>query len=126
MRRIPFAIGTMLLLLAGHTGLLARASAEKELVWVMLIHKGDRLCWHPGDSDQRDTVYSPEIARENLRKARVKVVQEYITYMNYCESCECPAYTARHYVQISRRDLKAANEAGFDSPESAGRNRRRR
>jgi hypothetical protein len=81
------------------------------LVWVMQVFSGGMQCgW---------ASYTPPDTKKLLHSAGVFVYRAEVEYLGVCGACGCPAYAARHYALIHRRDLSKATQLGFNPTDQA-------
>lgn len=92
--------------------------ADAPVVWLAQTYSGGQQC-APREP------YSPPNVAELLARKGVEVVAAAAEPLSVCQACNCPAYAARHYVQVRAEDAATVEAMGFERagppPENARR-----
>ncbi len=80
------------------------------LVWMAQTYTGGQQC-------QPRISYSPPNVAQELASAGVTMGSIQVEELMVCQACTCPAYSARHYVQIASGDVEKAQALGFERSE---------
>ncbi len=75
-------------------------------VWMAQTFSGGRQC-APREG------YTPPDVPAMLARARVEMLGVEVERLAVCQACSCPAYAARHFVQVRAADRPALEALGF-------------
>lgn len=76
-------------------------------VWMVQTYTGGQQC-------QPRQAYSPPNVAAELAREGVDVLATDVERLAVCQACTCPAYSARHFVQVRAADVEKVAALGFE------------
>ncbi len=97
---------------------LADTATSAPAVWMAQTYSGGQQC-------APRQPYTPPNVAEVMARERIAVLAMAVEQMSVCQACTCPAYAARHFVQIRAADAERAAALGFEPAEAPPEGARR-
>lgn len=83
------------------------ASPASAAVWMVRTYTGGQQC-------QPRQTYAPPNVAADLAREGVELIAAEVEQLSVCQACTCPAYAARHFVQVRAADVEKVAALGFE------------